>query len=297
MKLTNLFWSLLIFCSTQLFGAAKDTGKRYLIVETDTLVQKSQVGYNLSLTQDSLGKQIYILNVRYKLNKAAKSNIGSDADLLLVFYLFPVGAQLELVEVTNSDPILDSLIQDVEAVKNLIHNTDNIDHFDFIPLIRHNGKLYKFGTTDIIGDGFRLPENIQYFPEYNFLGSNRHELNLLKKPYTEGEIAILQNRMVSDTSGLGPFFTNGLDGKWNIKAINKSDKTIDFWIHLIRVSTGDYSYGRFAEEIRFKINRGITDFKVQPLTPLFDEKHMLKYQYRKVSFNFKNSVELKSLLH
>lgn len=97
--------------------------------------------------------------------------------------------------------------------------------------------------------------------------------------------------MISDTSGFFHFDYDGFDGKWNIKAINKIEKSIVFWINLVKVATGSYSFGRFATEIRFKINVGVTDFSVYPLMPVFSKEYFKNNE--PIKFKFKEFIDLK----
>lgn len=289
------FLILMILISIRTFGF-QSNGNKYLIIKTAISDSKYQVGYDIAKAQDSLNKDAYILNIRYRLSNL-QSSIGSDADFIFVFYIFPKAGGLKLVELPQSDSILNQKVDDISAVKNLLVNINgSIDEFNFTPLISHLGKLYRFADADIFGQAFNLKESIQYFPEYKPLVSNRYELNMLHKPYTKTDIAVLQKKMKTDTSGLRHFDYDGFDGKWNIKSINKSEKTIDFWIRLIPVATGTYSFGRFADEIKFKLNTGVVGFKVEPLRPIFDEQHLVKYHGKSVSFVFKKFIDLESII-
>lgn len=294
MNLKYLMLCIFVLCNVKAFSF-ENYKLQYLIIETNALPSKSQIGYNLLQTQDTFKKNAYILNVSYKVN-GIKSSIGADANFIFVFYVFPKAKDLKLVEVSKSDSITEA--GDISNIRNiLIHTSGSIDDFNFIPLIRYQNKLYKFKEADIFGQAFNLKEKAQYFPDYAPLMSNRYELNLLGKPYTEQDIEAIQNKMKTDTSGMKHFEYDGFDGKWNIKAINKSEKTFDFWIRLIRVATGSYSFGRFANEIKFKLNVGVIGFKVEPLKPLFDEPHAEKYRGKSVPFAFKNFVDIKSVIH
>lgn len=296
MKLRYLFLIVFIFNSFRLLGFQNEQDEKYLVVIMDSTGLGNQVGYNLCKTQDSLKKEAYILNVRYKLKKNLKSSIGSDADFLFVFYIFPKYKNLKFDILNKSDSILNQTVKNFSNIRDTLLKTGSVDHFNFKPLVSSNGKLYEFKDAEIFAQAFNLKEDPQYFPEYKPLSSNRYELNLLSKPYSEYDVELLKRKIIKDTSSLTHFDYGGFDGKWNVKMINKAEKKIDFWINMVRVATGAYSFGRFANEIRFKVNVGVTDFKLEPLMPIFDEKYMTKYQDQRIAFNFKEFIDIKTVL-
>lgn len=294
MKLGYIIFLLIMLSTFQLL-AQNDNSQKYILVSLDSSKIKSLVGYSFCKTQDKFNKQIYVFSIRYNLQRITKSKIDSDADFMFVFYIIPKGNKVKLTKISNIDTILNNAVKDIVNVKNELLQAGSIDDFNFKPVLSHKGQLFGFVNADIFGQAFNLKEEVQYFPEYKPLSSNRYELNLLKKPYIEEDIKSLQKKVISDTSGFFHFDYDRFDGKWNIKAVNKVEKSIVFWINLVRVATGTYSFGRFATEVRFKINIGITDFKVIRLFPFFDEKYNREPEL--VQFNFKQFVDLKTLIN
>jgi len=291
MRLRYIFFLLML--SNLKLLAQEDVSQKCIAISLDTPRINNVVGYSFCKTQDKFNKVIYVLTIRYNLQKLGLSKIGSDADFMFVFYVVPKDNNIKLKKIDNYKTALNSVEKNLIDVKNKLIQAGSIDSFDYKPILAQNGHFFEFVDADVYGQAFNLKEELQYFPEYKVLGSNRYELNLLKKPYKEDDIESLQAKALNDTSGFFRFDYDGFDGKWNIKSINKVEKSVVFWINLVRVATGYYSFGRFATEIKFKINTGITDFKVVSLSPLFGKKYN---NNSLVQFNFKEFIDLKILI-
>ena len=103
--------------------------------------------------------------------------------------------------------------------------------------------------------------------------------------------------ITKDTTSFREFSTYVEDfyDKWYINKIDKQEKSFDFWIDPKFISSGGYSFGRVAKEIRYKVNVGITDFKITPERSLFSDEYF-DDKYTPIQFNFKEFIDLRKLI-
>jgi len=295
--LKYLFLFIFIVLNSEISFAQKDYNyaDKYLIVDVDNL-ESNSIGYNFCKTRTLKGKEIYVLNSRYKVRKNQRSWVGSDSDFMFTFYVIPKNDKIQLEEIKNIDTILTNRVKDFVSLSESLSRAGYSDLFTFSPIVKIKSKYFKFVNCSVQGQAFNILEDPQYFPKYG-AGSNKYELNLLAKPYNRAQIDSLRILTVKDSTAMIPFFADVEDfyDKWYINKIDKKSQTIDFWIQLKRISTGLYSFGRVTTAIVYKVNKGVIGFKIKPDKPEFSEDY-LDSAYSPVEFNFVEFVDLKKLL-
>jgi len=287
----------LIILSSNLLLAQKEYNykDKYVIIDIDSL-HKGAIGVNFCKTRAQKGKEIYVLNSRYKIRDNQRSWISSDSDFMFTFYVIPKNNKIQLEEIENTDTILTNRVKDFVSLSESLSRADYSDLFTFLPIVKIKSKYFKFVNCSVQGQAFNILEDPQYFPKYG-AGSNKYELNLLAKPYNRAQIDSLRLLTVKDSTAMIPFFADVEDfyDKWYINKIDKKSQIIDFWIQLKRISTGLYSFGRVTTAIVYKVNTGVIGFKIMPDRPEFSEEY-LDSAYSPVKFSFVEFVDLKEFL-
>lgn len=276
----------MVFCRMALFAQIKNNVEQSIIVDVDSVAGK-HTGFNTTITADATGKEIYTLNVRYKLNKTKRSSINENSDFMFTFYIIP-NKKMTLKEVSLPEEI-NSNISSIKA--ELLQAGYDDYFFHFKPIFKINNKYYLFENCIIVGQAFDLQEDSQYFPKYG-AGSNRFELNLLAKPYSSSKIDSLRKVISKDFTSMIPFgtFIEDFYDKWFISKIDRQNKVIDFWINLKPIHDSEYSFGRITTGLKYKIGEGIIGFTIIPNYNVFNG--FFKDSPYPVEFNFKESVDL-----
>lgn len=291
-----IFLLIILINTSSLFAQSKN-GEEYVIVDVDSVVGK-YVGCNTVLTTDSKRKEIYILNVRYKLNQNKRSRINDNADFMFTFYIIP-NKKIILKEVLRPDEIKKRLVVNIDEIRTRLLSAGYDDFFDFKPIIKTNNKYYVFENCIIVAQAFDLQEDSQYFPQYGEK-SYKYKLNLLSKPYTRESIDSSRKIIMKDSTALRPFdiWIDDFYDKWFISKIDRKNKTVDFWIDLKPIHDAEYSFGRTTTEIKYKIGIGITDFTLIPSYSIFNGyfEDSLKDDGYFVKFNFKEFIDMKTLV-
>lgn len=268
--------------------------QKYLIIDLDK-VSDSYIGHTFIHTKAAKGMDIYILNVRYNIKKSTqRSWIKSDADFMFSFYIIP--EQKLRLEAVDSNLILLNSVHSLDELKDIILKIGEQGHdFEFSPIVKIGNIFYRFSKAAVPCQAFDLKEESQYFPKYG-AESNICELNFLAKPYSKKTIDSLRKVITKDSTSYMPFYTYWADfyDKWFIKKIDRQENSFDFWVDPKFISSEGYGFGRVAKEIRFKINIGITDFKITPQRPLFPEEYFDRY-YTPIEFNFKEFMDIKKI--
>ncbi len=282
---------MLFFSSFSLFAQANNN------TETDIAINLDSSIYTLCKTRAEKGKEIYVLNSRYKFNKNYRSLVGDDADFMFTFYIFPENNKLEIKEIQK--PVKNIINNSTELLKKSkqLFSSDYSSPLVFNLLIKSGNKYYKFINCKIESQAFYIQEDPQFFPKFG-AGSNRFELNLLSKPYTSKSIDSLRKVISIDSTALRRFPTWAEDfyDKWYIKSINRKENSLNYWIDLKNISAEGYSFGRVAEEITYKMKVGITSFKIRPTYRMFTDEY-IDDRYSIIEFKFVEIVDLKSILH
>ncbi len=242
------------------------------------------------------GKEIYVLNYRLKLDKEYHSRIGDDADMMFTFYIAPKN-KLQLKMITNPDEVFKNKIVNPVDAENKFTDGDYIDNFDFEPILKIKTNYYAFSNATILGQGFLIEEDPQYFPKFG-AKSSKFKINLLSKPYSSKAIDSLRQIISKDSSAFKPFGTwvDDFYDKWLIKSINRNNKEIDFWISLKPVHDMDFTFGRVTSEIKYKIGVGVTEFSIIPFESEFSKDYFGDVK-NPVKFYFKEFINLKELIN
>lgn len=290
-KKYSLFLFFISF-STLIFGQgiSNYTGKKILI-------NSDNKNYTFCKTQTEKGKEIYILNCRYKLKKDYRSLIGDDADFMFTFYIIPKNNNFKLEKIKGSSEFISDRSPELQKIKeDLLLSSIYSSVFAFTPVIKVGDNYYKFNNCYIEGQAFSLQEDIQYFPKFG-AGSNKFELNLLAKPYSPTAIDSLRKLISKDNSGLKPFgaWVEDFYDKWFLEKIDRKENTLDYWIDLKNISGDGYSFGRITKEITYKIGVGIINLKIIPQRPFFSDDY-IDDGYSPVKFNFQEFVDLDTFM-
>lgn len=281
-----------LFFSTLLFSQGLSNYTKNLF-----LVNSDNKNFTFCKTQTEKGKEIYVLNCRYKLKNDYRSLIGDDADFMFTFYIIPKNNNFKLEKIKGSSEFISDRSPELLKIKEgLLLSSTYSSVFAFAPVIKVGDNYYKFNNSYVEGQAFSLQENQQYFPKFG-AGSNKFELNLLAKPYSPTAIDSLRKIISRDSSGLKPFgaWVEDFYDKWFISSIDRSKRTLNCWIDLKNISNEGYAFGRFAKEITYKINVGVVDFKVFPVRPIFSEDYFGD-DYLPVEFKFKEFVDLHTII-
>lgn len=153
MKLRYIIFLLIMLNNFQLL-AQNDDSQKYIIVSLDSSKINGFVDHSFCKTQDKFGKKIYVLSIRYKLNRLAKSKIASDADYMFVFYIIPKGNKVKLSKISNADTILNNKVKDIVNIKNGLLQSGSLDFFNFKPILSRDGQLFEFTDVDVFGQAF-----------------------------------------------------------------------------------------------------------------------------------------------
>ncbi|KQN34543.1 hypothetical protein ASE92_13185 [Pedobacter sp. Leaf41] len=287
-----IYMIIIVFYSISLF-AQINISKQYVIVDIDSTAGKYS-GCNAIIASDNSGREIYALNVRFKLNQIKRSRINDNADFMFTFYIIPQ-KKIVLKEVLSTDA-LKKITINMDEIKEKLLSSGYYDFFDFQPIIKSKDKYYTFEKCKIVGQAFDLQEDLKYFPEYGGK-SYKFKLNLLSKPYTKENIDSLRRVIMKDSTALKPFDTwiDDFYDKWFISNIDDKNKTVDFWIDLKPIHDAEYSFGRITTEIKYKIGLGITDFKIIPHYSISEV--FFKDDFYPVPFHYKKSFNLQTLLN
>lgn len=261
-------------------------------------LESNFIGQTFCRTRALSGKEIYVLNSRYKVRKNQRSWVGSDSDFMFTLYIIPRNNKLQLEEVQNADTIISNQVEDLVNLSKNMSRAGYDDGYDFLPIIKINNKYFKFINCSVQGQAFNILEDFQYFPKYGD-SFNRYELNLLSKPYSRSQIDSISLLSVRDSTAIIPFMGAGiLDfyDKWYISKIDKKNQTIDFWAKFQRIPDGGNFFGKITSAITYKINVGITDFYISPFRPDFSEKDTEGNYSIPIKFNFVEFVDLKKII-
>jgi len=292
-QMRYLLLLLIVLYNFSAFGQQEAPSSQYVIIDTDE-ISGDFVGYNFAKGKDSLNREAYVLNARYKLNKKNGSQVSEDADFMFTFYVFPSN-KIKLKEFTDSIKIKSALTMKLGEIRSKLLLAGTDDYFDFKPLIKADNKFYSLEHCIVVGQAFALQEDEQYFPEYGEK-SSKFQLNLLSKPYSRESIDAYRKIIFKDSTALKPFsvWVEDFYDKWFISKIDRKNKTIDFWMDLKPIHDSGYSFGRITTEIKYKVGFGVTDFTIIPYYELLGE--YLKGSNFPVPFTFKEVIDIKKFI-
>ncbi|WP_421941058.1 hypothetical protein [Pedobacter sp.] len=293
-QMRYLLLLLIVLYNFSAFGQQEAPSSQYVIIDTDE-ISGDFVGYNFAKGKDSLNREAYVLNARYKLNKKNGSRVSEDADFIFTFYIFPTKRTL-LKEVSDINQLNRISTSDARSVRISLLAAKFDEYLYFKPLIKTHNKYYTFENCVVVGQAFSLQEDEQYFPEYG-AGSSRFQLNLLYKPYSRENINAFRKVINKDSTALQRFtlgWVMDFYDKWFISKVDRQNKTIDFWIDLKVIHDSGYSFGRITTEIKYKIGFGVTDFTIIPYYELLGE--YLKGSNFPVPFTFKEVIDIKKFI-
>lgn len=268
---------------------------KYVVIDIDSLTQGA-MGYNFCKTRELKGKEIYVLNSKYKTKTNQRSWLGADADFIFTFYIIPNHNKLILKEIKDVSVIVRNQVYDFNHLSTSLLNAPYSGGFGFSLILKSNNKYFSFSDCEVFGQAFNLLEDSQYFPKYGAL-SNRYELNFMAKPYSRNEIDSLRKIILKDTTAYREFAVNIEDfyDKWFINNFDRQSNTFDFWIQLKNLNTAMYSFGRITNSIKYKVNTGVIGFKMIPYMPIFTEDY-LDDNNPYVEFKFVEFVDLKRII-
>lgn len=292
-----------ILCFLSFIGAGTlFAQKEYNYEDKYVIINSDSVGNTFCKTRTQKGKEIYVLNSRYKIKKEQRSWLGSDSDFMFTFYIIPNRNELKLEEIKDSTTITSYRVKNLINLSANLSSAPYMDLFEFIPILKIDKRYFKFANCTIKGQAFSILENSQYFPKYGAT-SNKYELNLLSKPYSKPQIDSLRKIIIKDTTAMVDFAVGVEDfyDKWFINKIDKQNKIFDFWIELKPFSvelespsSTAYTFGRPNRGITYKVNIGVIGFKMIPTSPEFS-KDYIDDSYSSVDFKFVDFIDLKKL--
>ncbi|RZL68496.1 MAG: hypothetical protein EOO93_03705, partial [Pedobacter sp.] len=169
---------------------------------------------NFFRAKSDIGKEIYVLNYRLKLAKDYHSRIGDNADMMFTFYIAP-DSKLELRKIKTDNQVFKNKIVNLVDAKNKFEDENYVDNFNFKPILKIKTDYYSFNNATVLGQGFLIEADPQYFPKFG-AKSSKFKLNLLSKPYSAKTIDSLRKVISKDSTSLKPygawvddFMTNG----------------------------------------------------------------------------------------
>jgi len=291
------FLFIFIVLNSEISFAQKDYNyaDKYLIVDVDNL-ESNSIGYNFCKTRALKGKEIYVLNSRYKTKKNQLTWLRADADFMVTFYIIPNRNKLVLEEIKDISVIIKNQAKEFNNLSNNLLNVDYSDGFELSLILKFNSRYFKFVNCKVYGQAFNLIENSQYFPKYG-AGSNRYELNFMARPYSRNEIDSLRTIIRKDSISYRSFAVNIEDfyDKWFINSFDRQNNTFDFWIQLKNLNTAMYSFGRITTSIKYKVNTGVIGFKMIPYVPIFTDDY-IDDASSAVEFKFVEFLDLKKII-
>jgi len=293
MKTIIYLFLIIVLSSPVSYGQLRDSKRQYVIINADHNSGQF-IDYKFVNVIDAVGREAYVLNARFKIDKLKRSAISDDSDFMFTFYIIP-NKKLLLKEFADSSKIKNALTISISKIRLSLISAGTDDYFDFRPLIKANNKFYSLEHCIVVGQAFALQEDEQYFPEYGEK-SSKFQLNLLSKPYSRESIDAYRKIIFKDSTALKPFsvWVEDFYDKWFISKIDRKNKTIDFWMDLKPIHDSGYSFGRITTEIKYKIGFGVTDFTIIPYYELLGE--YLKGSNFPVPFTFKEVIDIKKFI-
>ncbi|WP_025143260.1 hypothetical protein [Pedobacter jeongneungensis] len=296
---TNQARFLLLFCILNLIfislsaQSEYDDKNKYVILNLDD-TKSDVLGYTFFKTSDSKGKTAYILNIRYKTDDIRRKYNGEKADFIFTFYIFPGKDKLAFFKVNDTNTIVNYKLKDINELEKYLLDDRNNRYYEFEPVIKINNMYLQFAHNEVFGQAFSLIADHKYFPQYTRF-SNKFQLNLFDKPYTEKYMDSIRKETINDTTTLAPFDLFLDYDKWYISKIYKQKGIINYWTNLKPIEPNGYSFGRITSEITYKINTGITDFVIYPSTYDLSKEYFSKEE-DVVRFNFQQAMDLKKYI-